>query len=140
MHFEGFNKRLDEWVTADRIDVKSLPPIVRFKPPNIDKKRKRDASDNQKDTKDKDASLNAVKDKGKETLPPTDTFSKEKEIEKLRTSGSMTQSAAEIGRLKNIDRIAIGDFEVDTWYFSPYPEPLCALPLLYICEFCLDAW
>lgn len=47
-------------------------------------------------------------------------FSKEKEIKRLRTSGSMTQSVAEIARVKNIKRISMGKFECETWYFSPY--------------------
>ncbi len=46
-------------------------------------------------------------------------FSKEKEIEKLRTSGSRTQSVAEIARVKNINTISMGKHEVDTWYFAP---------------------
>jgi histone acetyltransferase HTATIP len=49
-------------------------------------------------------------------------FSKEQEIEKLRTSGSMTQSHAELSRVKNLDRIQIGRHEVEAWYFSPYPK------------------
>jgi histone acetyltransferase HTATIP len=49
-------------------------------------------------------------------------FSKEQEIEKLRTSGSMTQSHAELSRVKNLDRIQMGRHEVEAWYFSPYPK------------------
>ncbi|OAJ36142.1 hypothetical protein BDEG_20348 [Batrachochytrium dendrobatidis JEL423] len=74
----------------------------------------------------------------RETTPKPPTFSKEKEIEKLRTHGSMTQSITEIGRLKNINRICMGSFEVDTWYFAPYPEIFVELDMLYICEFCLE--
>ena len=69
--------------------------------------------------------------------PPTAYFSKEKEIEKLRTSGSMTQSVSEIARVKNLNRLQIGRHEVDAWYFSPYPKEYAHLPLLYICEYCL---
>ncbi|KAF9579535.1 Histone acetyltransferase [Lunasporangiospora selenospora] len=64
-------------------------------------------------------------------------FSKEQEIEKLRTSGSMTQNPHEIARVKNLDLIQIGKHEVETWYFSPYPSEYAHLPILYICEFCL---
>jgi histone acetyltransferase HTATIP len=66
------------------------------------------------------------------------TFSKEQEIEKLRTSGSMTQSISEITRVKNLNRIQIGKHEVEAWYFSPYPKEYAHLPVLYICEFCLS--
>ncbi|KAI8459888.1 histone acetyltransferase htatip, partial [Phakopsora pachyrhizi] len=64
-------------------------------------------------------------------------FSKQDEIEKLRTSGSMTQSHHEISRVKNLDRIQIGKHEVEAWYFSPYPIEFAHTPILYICEFCL---
>lgn len=33
--------------------------------------------------------------------------------------------------------IEIGDYEVDTWYSSPYPQEY-AIEKLYICEFCLS--
>ncbi|KAF8070602.1 histone acetyltransferase, MYST superfamily [Lyophyllum atratum] len=70
--------------------------------------------------------------------PPLSSFSKEQEIEKLRTSGSMTQSISEIARVKNLNRLQIGKHEVDAWYFSPYPKEYAHLPILYICEFCLS--
>ncbi|KAI1317271.1 Histone acetyltransferase [Mortierella claussenii] len=65
-------------------------------------------------------------------------FSKEQEIEKLRTSGSMTQNPHEVARVKNLNLIQIGKHEVETWYFSPYPIEYAYLPVLYICEFCLS--
>ncbi|KAJ3079262.1 Histone acetyltransferase, partial [Rhizoclosmatium hyalinum] len=68
------------------------------------------------------------------------TFSKEKEIEKLRTSGSMTQSVTEISRVKNIDKIIMGANEVETWYFSPYPEEFTYSDAVYICQFCLEPY
>jgi histone acetyltransferase HTATIP len=71
-------------------------------------------------------------------LPSVSTYSKEQEIEKLRTSGSMTQSISEIARVKNLNRLQIGKHEVEAWYFSPYPKEYAHLPILYICEFCLS--
>ena len=70
--------------------------------------------------------------------PPVSAFSKEQEIEKLRTSGSMTQSISEIARVKNLNRLQIGKHEVDAWYFSPYPQEYAYCPVLYLCEFCLS--
>ncbi|BGP40690.1 Histone acetyltransferase [Rhodotorula kratochvilovae] len=66
------------------------------------------------------------------------TFSKAREIEKLRTQGSMTQSHSEVSRVKNLDRIQIGRHLVEAWYFSPYPVEYAHTPVLYICEFCLS--
>lgn len=67
-----------------------------------------------------------------------EVFSKEQEIEKLRTSGSMTQSVHEVARVKNFDKIQMGKHEVETWYFSPYPIEYAHLECLYICEMCLS--
>lgn len=64
-------------------------------------------------------------------------FNKEEEIEKLRTSGSMTQNHSEIARVKNMNKIQMGEHEVETWYFSPYPKEYAYCDTLYICEFCL---
>ncbi|KAG8933087.1 Histone acetyltransferase [Tulasnella sp. 419] len=69
---------------------------------------------------------------------PHQGFSKKQEIEKLRHSGSMTQAVHEIARVKNLNRLQIGQHEVEAWYFSPYPVEYAHLPLLYICEFCLS--
>lgn len=35
-------------------------------------------------------------------------------------------------------KIEIGDYEVDTWYSSPYPKEYADRKKLYICEFCLS--
>jgi histone acetyltransferase HTATIP len=76
-------------------------------------------------------------EKDDEIAPPS-TFSKAREIEKLRTHGSMTQSHSEVSRVKNLDKIQMGRHEVEAWYFSPYPIELAHTPTLYICEFCLS--
>lgn len=78
-----------------------------------------------------------IAEESQETPMELPTFSKEQEIEKLRTSGSMTQSISEIARVKNLNRIQIGKHEVEAWYFSPYPKEYAHIPTLYICEFCL---
>jgi histone acetyltransferase MYST1 len=43
--------------------------------------------------------------------------------------------------VKNIPRIELGRWEIDTWYYSPYPDEFSGDNLredkLYICEFCL---
>ncbi|OUM69491.1 hypothetical protein PIROE2DRAFT_52948 [Piromyces sp. E2] len=147
VHYIGFNKRLDEWVTFNRLkldDVEFPKPTKASKkksaaahaaasvdgtpPPENIRKRKR-----QIDSTPQTPDLESIDQL--ELLP---AFSKEKEIEKLRTSGSMTQCVAEIARVKNINSIEIGQHLVDTWYFSPYPEEFTRSLLVYICEFCLE--
>ncbi|PIO29896.1 hypothetical protein AB205_0001170 [Aquarana catesbeiana] len=42
-----------------------------------------------------------------------------------------------ITRMKNIECIELGRHRLKPWYFSPYPQELTVLPVLYLCEFCL---
>lgn len=39
---------------------------------------------------------------------------------------------------RKLNKIQIGDYEVDIWYSSPYPEEYIKEEKLFICEFCLD--
>lgn len=36
-----------------------------------------------------------------------------------------------------MDKIHIGHYEIDAWYFSPFPEDYGKQPKLWICEYCL---
>lgn len=65
-------------------------------------------------------------------------FSREVEIEKLRTSGSMTQNPTEVSRIRNISKVQFGRHDLFPWYFSPYPESFVEEDVIYICEFCLS--
>ena len=40
-------------------------------------------------------------------------------------------------KLKNIDVVVIDEYEVGTWYFSPYPSEYTNSAVLYLCGFCL---
>jgi len=64
-------------------------------------------------------------------------FSKKKEVEKLRTGGSMTQCSSEIARVKNLNMLQMGKHEIEAWYFSPYPVEYAHIDCLYLCEMCL---
>lgn len=68
----------------------------------------------------------------------TSPYSREEEIEKLRTGGSMTQNQAEVSRVRNLNRVQMGAYEIEPWYFSPYPASFAAAEIVYICEFCLS--
>ena len=64
--------------------------------------------------------------------------SREEEIEKLRTGGSMTQNQAEVSRVRNLGHVQMGAFQIEPWYFSPYPASYAHAEITYICEFCLS--
>lgn len=50
----------------------------------------------------------------------------------------MTQNQTEVSRVRNLARIQMGAFEIEPWYFSPYPAAFAAAEVVYICEFCLS--
>jgi hypothetical protein len=43
----------------------------------------------------------------------------------------------EVTKFKKIEKIYIGQWEVEAWYFSPYPTEYSNEECLFICEFCL---
>lgn len=40
-------------------------------------------------------------------------------------------------KVKNIHLVEMGPFEMDTWYYSPFPEAYAQSAKLHVCEFCL---
>ncbi|KAI8987897.1 acyl-CoA N-acyltransferase [Mycotypha africana] len=159
VHYTEFNKRLDEWVSINRLDFtrpiefpakKNLkldgPKKGRAGTPSGGSrkglKRKNTANDQEQEVDkvvlgDEEEHGQTVEMDEQDADEEPHTFSKEQEIEKLRTSGSMTQSVQEIARVKNLNKIQMGRHEVEAWYFSPYPVEYAYCDTLYICEFCL---
>ena len=101
---------MDEWVTIDRIDVEN--PII-------------DSSSNNENSPSK---------KGRKKRKIEDTAEKE---DKAVLLANLEKEHEEITKVKNIHCIELGKYEVETWYFSPYPEEYCGEDKLYLCEFCL---
>lgn len=53
------------------------------------------------------------------------------------TTAALEKEHEAITKVKYIDKIQIGKYEIDAWYFSPYPEEYGKQPKLWVCEFCL---
>ncbi len=49
----------------------------------------------------------------------------------------MLTVACQVTRIKYVNSIRLGIYEMDTWYFSPYPEEYGRVAKLFICEWCL---
>ncbi|PWW80750.1 hypothetical protein C7212DRAFT_289721 [Tuber magnatum] len=132
VHYEEFNKRLDEWVPPARLDLtkETVGDVGTPEDEEVDEESA------EIDPKAAAARAASAKQSGASGTP--ETFSKEHEIEKLRTSGSMTQSAHEISRVRNLSKLQIGKYEVEPWYFSPYPVEYTEEEMVFICEFCLS--
>ncbi|CCH59998.1 hypothetical protein TBLA_0C01850 [Henningerozyma blattae CBS 6284] len=163
VHYSDFNKRLDEWVTTDRIILEKeviypRPPSPEDeKIPNRKKKQKIKQSQSTLDLVES-ATLKSTNASRPNTPAPGtpgtpgeldldnldvqglkgELISQEDEIKKLRTSGSMTQNPHEVARVRNLNKIIMGKYEIEPWYFSPYPIELTDLDIIYIDAFTLQ--
>ncbi|CAI6373510.1 unnamed protein product [Macrosiphum euphorbiae] len=97
VHYDGYDRRLDEWVPRDRIMN------------SRNRKRRRDE-------------INHVP-MSYEKMDPTMAASK-KEHEA-------------INKIKYISKVQLGMYEIDTWYFSPFPGEYQKQSQIFICEYCL---
>lgn len=157
VHYAGLNRRLDQWVTRDQIlssnaiiendesmhsDIVKVhspaatPPVVTNnvssgKPKTFtnavllnDVNALVDSSDRKitRNQKRRHDEINHVQKPYSEMDPTTAALEKEHEA---------------ITKVKFIDTLRIGKFEIDTWYFSPYPDEYGKVKTLYVCEYCL---
>lgn len=121
VHYDGCNRRLDEWVESSRFDFESRHVNNRDKITNIygGDQPDRTFTRNQKRKHDE---INHVQKTYAEMDPTTAALEKEHEA---------------ITKVKYIDKIQFGKWEIDAWYFSPYPDEYKKQSKLYICEYCL---
>ncbi|XP_061659579.1 histone acetyltransferase KAT5 isoform X3 [Syngnathoides biaculeatus] len=222
VHYIDFNKRLDEWVTADRLDMKKLQfpkkeaktptknglPGSRPSSPELKRKvepvplvpqvppappvpslpasteaspaavypavretntfktredhdqisslttngtarrlipsqpgRKRKANCGPTDEMIKVLQYNKPQSASVFLPPPEDSQDSSDGIPSApRMTGSLVSDRSHddiVTRMKNIECIELGRHRLKPWYFSPYPQELTSLPILYLCEFCL---
>ena len=110
VHYTDFNRRLDEWVAADRLHT----PQASVGRSAADRKRKLDP---------------AVASYGGATLSHAD----EAAAGELDAATQREHEAAT--RVKNINKIILGKWEIQTWYFSPFPKEYSSCDTLYFCEY-----
>lgn len=154
VHYAGLNRRLDQWVTKDQIlpasaieaeesaaDGTLTPQPSSEKPARaapvfkalnstatlIDQSniiQNPESSDRKitRNQKRRHDEINHVQKPYSEMDPTTAALEKEHEA---------------ITKIKFIDTLRMGKFEIDTWYFSPYPEEYGKVKTLYVCEYCL---
>jgi hypothetical protein len=48
------------------------------------------------------------------------------------------QEHEETTKVKNIEKIVVGSYQVAAWYYSPFPAEYSDVECLYVCEFCLS--
>ena len=112
VHYVDFNRRLDEWVAPERLQPADAAKANGGS--NAERKRKMD----QMGLGVGGVTHDAVNDATTGELDPA------------------TQREHEAAtRVKNIHKIVLGRWEIQTWYYSPFPKGYADCDTLYFCEF-----
>eukprot|EP01029_Cantina_marsupialis_P021006 TRINITY_DN49887_c0_g1_i1.p1 TRINITY_DN49887_c0_g1~~TRINITY_DN49887_c0_g1_i1.p1 ORF type:complete len:410 (+),score=72.93 TRINITY_DN49887_c0_g1_i1:128-1357(+) len=121
VHYEDFNRRMDQWVAAEKCtplkDDKSVPfvRVINEKGDIIKTRRRGDGEIS-------------------EFIEPDHTEHEGMDENSIREHEAVT-------KVKNVENIELGRFRMDCWYFSPFPKefwPNESISCLHFCEFCLS--
>ncbi|VDL70878.1 unnamed protein product [Nippostrongylus brasiliensis] len=107
IHFDGDDRRLDHWLNSRRFKFRDQINKRIIPPCEMREKRVR---------------------KTKENSPVTASVDYAEVLE---------EEHKEVTKVKYIEVVRYGEFEMDTWYFSPYPEEYGKERYLFICDKCL---
>ncbi|XP_004349255.1 MYST histone acetyltransferase 1 [Capsaspora owczarzaki ATCC 30864] len=158
VHYIDFNRRLDEWVSPDRLDFATVESAeAAASTPNelAGTGLERSAiiassaaiamtggSSAMVTVSAAGTTIPAIAPERKMTRNMRKRFNEENHIPKALeemdpTTRALEREYEEVTKVKFINKIHIGSYEVDTWYFSPYPDDYGKVDKLYICEWCL---
>eukprot|EP00934_Nitzschia_sp_Nitz4_P008452 Nitzschia sp. Nitz4//scaffold76_size158648//130885//132553//NITZ4_002567-RA/size158648-augustus-gene-0.144-mRNA-1//1//CDS//3329557908//8442//frame0 len=128
IHYVEHDRRLDEWVTLDKFVLDTLERVEESEtPPEAEDSRKsRRRVHSSADFGDNGPSAESILSGGNFRTGSGDPSLAELEREHEETT-----------KVKNIEKIWMGNFEVECWYFSPYPDEYAHAETLYVCEYCL---
>ncbi|XP_054715810.1 histone acetyltransferase KAT5-like [Uloborus diversus] len=153
IHYIDYNKRLDEWVEKERLDLTKVQlPKKEVKTPLKDiKNGSRPCSPDREivikeepipllqngNTATKKV-ISGRKRKGPSVTEELNASDSKDAAPSPRITGSLVAHHDDlITRMKNIEMIELGGHMIRPWYFSPYPQELVSLPCIYLCAFCL---
>jgi histone acetyltransferase MYST1 len=158
VHYEGFNRRLDEWVGRERLkkldeagaagDGGAIGGIAGRKRARGDSSSAPPAGSGLNDGLENggggggDGSSGGVGGERKITRNQKRIHDEINHVQKSIAEMDPATAALEkeheaLTKVKYIDKVQIGKFEIDTWYFSPYPEEYGKMPKLWTCQYCL---
>ncbi|GMH35417.1 hypothetical protein BSKO_03285 [Bryopsis sp. KO-2023] len=112
VHYIDFNRRMDEWVGIDQLDLSTV---------EIDSGDSGEAAGRTRNQKRKLEESTCLEGEGHGNFDP----------HQLREHEEFT-------KVKNVETIELGQFAMDTWYFSPLPEEYRDCKKLYFCEISLQ--
>lgn len=168
VHYCGYDRRLDEWVAVDRIDLVSgvqptpqtnghhthglghhhhhhptgLVPSASAAGQPEGTRNKGSSASSRKRKPEEDAGESAgtgvaEEQVGEGGLWPGPGRGRGRVSKAEMSQAAVEQEHEEITKVKNVQFIEMGRYEIETWYYSPFPAEYCDTERLYVCEFCL---
>lgn len=163
VHYNTFNRRLDQWVTFDSFELVALKKSEKRRiSRKLASERAANASRLKNEKKRKDnkkrrssANRDAPGTPGTPSAPKHDapksagnangnssTGNTSASNNKKNTGGGSLKQVSEkkhdeATKVKNIQTIVLGGYGINSWYYSPFPPEYSAYSTLYVCEFCL---
>ncbi|XP_034471601.1 histone acetyltransferase KAT5-like [Drosophila innubila] len=128
VHYEDCNKRLDEWVTEENLNLRDVQRL-----PCVDQ-----TSESQEKimlTTPKKCGRRKHRKHVKKEENSSKTTSNECDPQEGMITNSRQKKNETL--VKNVEMIELGRYRIKPWYFSPYPKELCQMDCIYLCEFCL---
>ncbi|KAG0282743.1 K(lysine) acetyltransferase [Linnemannia gamsii] len=153
IHYDGTDKRLDEWVDVTRLtplkDQKKVTTPVTVGGPGTPGSTATTGSP----TSTTDASeaggrpkRKAIKDEVAALLESMKRPTSRMRSGELGQDGSMSKPISphghdhdeeDVPQVRNVEWILYAGYDIATWYYSPYPDEYQDCQRLFICEYCL---
>ncbi|EJW84450.1 myst histone acetyltransferase 2 [Wuchereria bancrofti] len=118
VHYEGTDRRLDEWAQRSQIQ-KFLSKEINYT----------------LQTSVHDDRRKITRVRKRTHIDMIESPNSHSSIDDERTA--LEKEHEQVTRVKHIERIRYGNYEIDTWYFSPYPDDYGKTHSLYICQYCM---
>lgn len=141
-----FISRLDEWVTYDKFLLETLQRFNKGEGndgtsgapgnnPDNDATEEAEPRSTALSTRRRSSMSDAAKD------PPEFSFTGGNwhgTHSSDPAAAAFEREHEETTKVKNIEKIVMGNWEVEAWYYSPFPAEYSDIETLYVCEFCLS--
>ncbi|GKY94261.1 hypothetical protein MPSEU_000391900 [Mayamaea pseudoterrestris] len=135
VHYVGHDRRLDQWITLDRFELDTLQAeTLEAADDRLVRTRLANGTSNASDELDihhtmTDESMNGGTDNNTPVYVGGGNFHGDPAGEKEHEEAT---------KVKNVEKIVMGGWEVESWYYSPFPEDYSNIGTLYVCEYCLS--
>ncbi|GMH98055.1 hypothetical protein TrVE_jg12660 [Triparma verrucosa] len=170
IHYQSLNRRMDEWILPTPDRVIELPSVAgaKHRALKAERKKKDDERRREEEKRRQEKEMQILEQEAEEGTRRTRRKKKEEgeasprpgepeeeggfkeglvntmAVAEIDEHEGMDEASLreheEVTKVKNVGKIELGRFCMDTWYFSPFPKHFfgASIDILYVCEFTLN--